>query len=105
MTGLPPGPWLALRVGHWRWVPAPTGHEPLPTKGPVLNSRMGTSDPMDVGVPVSADPEHQGGWKHPVTSLRISSGEEGACGLRGHHAGHEGGHLSEPQPQPKARLA
>lgn len=51
MTGLPPGPWLALRVGHWRWVPAPTGHEPLPTKGPVLNSRMGTSDPMDVGVP------------------------------------------------------
>lgn len=54
---------------------------------------------------VSADPEHQGGCKHPVTSLRISSGEEGACGLRRHRAGHEGGHLLEPQPQPKARLA
>lgn len=77
MTGLPPGPWLVLRVGHGRWVPAPTGHEPLPTRGPVLNSRMGTSDPTDVGVPGEPDPEHQGSWKHPVTGLRISLGGGG----------------------------
>lgn len=38
---------------------------------------------------VSADPEHQGSWKHLVTGLRISSGGEGACGLKGHHAGHK----------------
>lgn len=54
---------------------------------------------------VSTDPEHQGGWKHPVTGLRISSAGEGAGGLRGHRAGHEGGNLPEPQPQPEARLA